>query len=124
VPLKPLYVAVMVTALLVFCTALTNPVGLTVTNVWAVSELSQTARPVTSFVLPSLLVAVAVSCRVEPAARVFVAGLTLTLATVGFTKKPLQPPATSSKKRIPVETNRRLVRDESSICKPRVKSSR
>jgi len=33
VPLKPLYVAVIVTGLVVFCTALTRPVLLTVTSV-------------------------------------------------------------------------------------------
>lgn len=107
----------MVTELLVFCSALTKPVALTVTNVCAVSELSQMARLVTSFVLPSLFVAIAVSCRPEPAERVLVAGLTLTLVTVGLTKKPLQLPATTSNTTMPKSRNRRLVRVESSIFK-------
>jgi hypothetical protein len=62
VPLKALYVAVMVTALVVFCKALTSPLLLTVTNVPEVSELVQVAKAVTSLVLPSLLLAVAVNC--------------------------------------------------------------
>jgi len=66
VPLKLLNVAVIVTGLVVFCTALTRPVLLRVTNVCVVSELSQTAEPVTSLVVPSLLVAMAVNCRVAP----------------------------------------------------------
>jgi hypothetical protein len=93
VPLKPLYVAVMVTALVVFCRAFTTPVPLTVTNVPSVSELSQTASPVTSFVLPSLLFATAVSWRVPPICRLLVEGLTVTEVTVGFTKKPVHPVA-------------------------------
>ena len=117
VPLNPLYVAVMVTELLVFCSALTKPVALTVTNVCVVSELSQIARLVTSFVLPSLFVAIAVSCRAEPAERLFVAGLTLRLVTVGLTKKPLQLAATASNTAMPKSRNRRLVRVESSIFK-------
>lgn len=88
--------AVIVTALVVFCTAVTRPVLLTVTC--AVSELSHEERPVTSFVVPSLLVAVALSCRVVPAVRVFVDGLTATLDTVGLTKKPLHAGATPNAK--------------------------
>lgn len=98
VPLNPLYVAVMVTELVVFCNALTSPLLLTVTNVFVVSELSQAARPVTSLVLPSSFVAIAVSCREPPAWRLFVEGLTATLETVGLTKKPVHPTATPNTK--------------------------
>jgi hypothetical protein len=52
----------MVIELVVFCSALTTPVLLTVTKVPVVSELLQMAIPVTSLVLPSLLLAKAVSC--------------------------------------------------------------
>jgi len=117
VPLKPLNVAVIVTALLVFCNALTKPVVLTLTNVLVVSELSQIARLVTSFVLPSLFVAMALNCRLEPAGSVLVAGLTLMPVTVGLTKNPLQLAATTSNRAMPESQNSRLVGDESSIFK-------
>jgi hypothetical protein len=94
-PLKPLYVAVIVTVLVVACSPFTTPELLTVTNVPVVSELSQIAIPVTSFVLPSLKFAIAVRGRVPPIWRLFVEGLTVTELTVGVTKNPVQPAATA-----------------------------
>lgn len=84
-----------VTVLLVVCSALTRPELVTETR--ALFDVSQIASPVTSFVLPSLLVAMAESCLVAPSCRLFVEGLTVTVLTVGFTKKPVHPPAASSK---------------------------
>src|SRR3984893_4413977 len=55
------------------------------------SELVQTTPEVRVFVLPSLYVPVAVICCVEPTGRLKPVGPTVTVVSVGFTKKPRQP---------------------------------
>src|ERR1700736_3292069 len=55
------------------------------------SELVHTTPEVRVFVLPSLYVPVAVICCVEPTGRLKPVGLTVTVVSVGFTKKPRQP---------------------------------
>jgi hypothetical protein len=88
-PLTPPDVAVMVTPLLVFARPLIRPPLLTLT--WLGAELVQ-VTPLTLPVVPSLKFPVAISCRVPPICRLGLAGVTVRLLRVGFTKKPWQPP--------------------------------
>ena len=55
------------------------------------SELVQTTPEVRVFVLPSLNVPVALICCVDPTGRVKPVGPTVTVVSVGFTKKPRHP---------------------------------
>jgi hypothetical protein len=87
-PLTPPEVAVMVTPLVVFARALIRPLLLTLT--WLGTELVQ-VTPLTFPVVPSLKFAVAIICKVLPICRLGVAGVTVRLVRVGFTKKPRQP---------------------------------
>jgi hypothetical protein len=90
VPLIVPLVAVMVTPVVpVLAIPLTNPVELTLT--WVASELVQVAELVKFFVLPSSLLPVAVSCSVPPTCKLGLAGVTVMLVSVGFTKNPRQP---------------------------------
>lgn len=81
-------VAVIVTPLVVSARALTRPVLLTLT--WLGTELVQVTL-LTLPVVPSLKVPVAVICCVLPICRFGVAGVTVMLLSVGFTKKPRHP---------------------------------
>lgn len=90
VPLMVPLVAVMVTPVVpVLAIPFTSPVELTVT--WVLSELVQVADEVRFLVLPSSLLPVAVSCSVPPTCKLGLAGVTVMLVSVGFTKNPLQP---------------------------------
>ena len=69
----------------------TKPTELTVTNVWLVSELVQVAKPVTSWVVPSLKLAVAVKFTDVPTWTGAGFGVMAIEVNVGFTKNPLHP---------------------------------
>ena len=75
-------------------TPVTNPVPLTLAIVE--SEEDQKAVVVSVFVEPSLKVPVAAICKVLPCWIVGVAGPTVRVERVGFTKKPVQPLPTTT----------------------------
>ncbi len=87
-PLTVPEVAVMVIPVVVFAMPLISPLLLTVT--WVESELLQLSL-LTPPVVPSLKFPVATNCKVWPTWRLGVAGVTVRLVSVGFTKKPRHP---------------------------------